>query len=204
MSQELPQVVQTVCCGQIKSEGEVKKISSVNLYIGVINHLTSSPGAASFGDPGTRLAHPGDIFDILNANNVLPASIYLAILNIQSLRSSLTLQSIKSSVVSVVGNSFFSLEPPFFDAAAMLESMNTQAASIAARHAELLAATNYLELLLRDENMILTFIGSTPRWNVCFSTQLPGSQQCCAGTLRNINRGGSIVVSTYSVVARNF
>ena len=88
MSQEPPQVVQTVCCGQIKSTTDVRTISSIQLYIGVINHLTSSPDASTFGDPGTRLSHPGDIFDILNANNVLPANIYHAILNTQSLRLS--------------------------------------------------------------------------------------------------------------------
>ena len=197
MSQEPPANTQTVCCGQIRSTDDVKTVSSVNLYIGVINHLTSSSGAPTFGDPVSKLAHPGDIFDILRANNVLPANIYRAILNIQSLRSSLTLQSIKSSIVSVVDCSFFSPEPPFFDAAALLESINTQAASIAARHADLLAATNYLESLLSGENRILTFIHATARWIVCKGgqTELPGSRQCCARTLRNITQNKSIEVS---------
>ena len=197
MSQEPPKVVQTVCCGKIMSTIEIKTISSVNLYIGVINHLTSLPGATSFGDPDSKIPRPGDIFDVLRENNVLPANIYRAILNIQSLRSSLTLQSIKSSIVSAVDNLFFSTEPPFFDVAAMLASTNIQVAYVAARHAELLTATNYLELLLSDKNMILTFIGATPRWNVCFSTQLSGSRQCCAVTLRNITKNKSIEVSTH-------
>jgi hypothetical protein len=166
------------------------------LYIGLIYHLLSITGAPTFGDPGTRLARPGDIIDILSANNVLPANIYRSLLNIQSIRSSLTLQNIKSSIVSSVDNLVFSTEPPFFNAAALLESTNIQVASLASRHAELLAATTYLELLLSDENLILTFIEATPRWNVCRSSiQLPGSQQCCAGTLRNITRNKSIAVS---------
>jgi hypothetical protein len=162
MSQEPPKLIQTACCGQLRPEAETRSISSVNLYIGVIKHLTSAEGVPSFGNPDTKLANPGDIFDILVANDV------------------------------------FSTEPPFFDAAAVLASMNNKAAPIASCYAELLAATNYLELLPDiKEDIILNFIKTKERWDVCFST---GAQRCCAGTLRNINRNGSITVS----ISHNF
>ncbi len=82
------------------------------------------------------------------------------------------------------------------NATAFLESINIQVAYIAARHAELFAATNYLELLPGiKENKIFNFIKTNERlWDVCHSTGDQG--RCgCAGTLRNINRDGLIVVS---------
>ena len=196
MSQQPPQSLQTVCCGQIRPVSEIRTISSVNLYIGVISRLISAPGAPSFGHPDSKLPYPGDIFDILIANNILPANIYRDILNIQSLRSSLTPQNIKSSILSVVDNSVFIAEPPpFFNITALLESLNVQTASIAARKADLMAATNYLESLLSsyELNKILDFIKTTARWNVCHATQPSDSRpQCCAGPLRHVNKGGAI------------
>jgi hypothetical protein len=200
MSQQPPQSLQTVCCGQIRPVSEIRTVSSVNLYIGVISRLISAPGAPSFGHPDSKLPYPGDIFDILIANNILPANIYRDILNIQSLRSSLTPQNIKSSILSVVDNSVFLAEPPFFNAVALLESLNVQAESIAARKADLIAATDYLESLLSydEENKILDFIKTTARWNVCHAIQPSDSRpQCCAGQLRNINRGRAIEVSIH-------
>ena len=82
MSQQPPQVLQTVCCGQIRPVSEIRTVSSTNMYIGVINHLTLSSGAPSFGHSDSKLSYPGDIFDIVISNNVLPANIYRDILNI--------------------------------------------------------------------------------------------------------------------------
>ncbi len=90
--------------GQCRSKAETREIFSVQLYIGVIKHLTPAAGAPSFGNLDTGLANPGDIIDILAADNALPANIYRGILNIQFLRASLTVQNIKSSIVSVVNN----------------------------------------------------------------------------------------------------